>query len=153
MPPRKTRTSPLLAPPQENQNKCVQVASFNFGGAHPKFKSSEEEQKAYRRQLPHEIHGLMEGRHVLGITGLNTSWYEWLTKDFEGDGYVPSFAAGKGDYQIIHDGVSAAIMYDTRRVQLVSKTDPEYSRRMIFPRMNWLNFRELPSRQSSIGGE
>ena len=75
--------------------------------------TSKRGKKIYKLRLPKEVLSLLEGRHLAGITEMNTSWFKYLST-------LPEFSQG-GRYKGLHDGHDVAIFWDSWAIE---PTDP-----------------------------
>ena len=101
-----TRTG--LASPQV----VIVAAQMNLGGGEPDFMMNKTTHKKYMLRLPEEVLALLNGRHVVGITEINSHWFDLLMR-------MPAFTQN-GRYRGVHDGHDCAIFWDT---SLIRPTD------------------------------
>ena len=94
-----------LASPQVKTR--INAASMNMTGGQAGFSISTTKHKEYGPRLLREVDALLDGRDMVGLTEINSYWYEWLTT------HHPSFAAGK--FKAFHDGHDCAIVYDSQK--------------------------------------
>ena len=102
-----SRGSPLLRPEDEGDSSAagkdrappqvhrVNVACMNWGGVQ---EVSEQERQTLEKRLRIDVAATLKNRDVVGITGINKSWFEWLRLNF----YI--YAASE------HDGVDCAFL-------------------------------------------
>ena len=101
-----------LASPQVR----IKVASMNLGGIDPAYMTNPQQRLAYVKRLPKEVHALLRGRHLVGLTELNPRWFDWLMAN-------PAFTQNDR-YRAVSDGLDCALIWDSFEIQPTHPTDP-----------------------------